>query len=271
MAGMAKIRPFGDQLRDWRIRRHLSQLDLAGDVSVSTRHLSFIETGRSQPSRAMALRLMERLHIPIRERNALLIGAGFAPMYSTRSLSDPALDAIRAVIEAVLTGHEPYPALLLDRHWTIVATNRAVASLLAGVDESLLRPPVNALRLTLHPNGLAPFIENLQQWRAHLLARVSRDVELSPDETLADLLIELRSYGKVESKDSCETPMPEVVIPLKLRTDQGVLSLFSTTTLFGTAVEVTVSELMLEAFYPADEKTAEWLRNAGSTQALRSV
>ena len=261
---MQKPRTFGDQLRDWRLRRRLSQLDLSATVNISTRHLSFIETGRSQPSRAMALRLAERLNVPFRERNALLTAAGFAPMYAVRSLSDPALSSARVAVEAILRGHEPYPALLVDRHWTLLATNNAVALLLAGVDQSLLKPPVNGLRLTLHPQGLAPRIENLSQWRAHLLVRVARDLEITADPVLADLQEELRSYGESEraSDELAEPQAPEVVVPLKLRTEAGTISLFSTTTVFGTAVEVTLSELALEAFYPADEETAEILRGA---------
>jgi transcriptional regulator with XRE-family HTH domain len=257
---MEKPRLFGDQLRDWRQRRRLSQLDLAAEVEISTRHLSFVETGRAQPSRAMVLRLAERLNVPFRERNALLTAAGFAPMYAVRPLSDPALDSARAAVDSILKGHEPYPALLVDRHWTLLASNRAVAPLLAGVDESLLKPPVNCLRLTLHPQGLAPRIENLPQWCAHLIARVARDLEITADPALAGLLTELRSYGVDDEREPVESRTPDVVVPLKLRTEAGVLSLFSTTTVFGTAVEVTLSELMLEAFYPADEKTAEILR-----------
>ena len=258
---MQKTLTFGDQLRDWRQRRHLSQLELAAEVEMSTRHLSFVETGRSQPSRAMVLRLAERLNVPIRERNALLTAAGFAPMYAVRPLSDPALGAARAAVDLILSGHEPYPALLVDRHWTMLASNRAVAPLCAGVDESLLQPPINCLRLTLHPKGLAPRVENLPQWRAHLLARVARDLEITADPALAELLTELRSYGDDDEHASTEPHIPEVVVPLTLRTEAGVLSLFSTTTVFGTAVEVTLSELMLEAFYPADERTGEILRH----------
>jgi transcriptional regulator with XRE-family HTH domain len=258
---MERPRPFGDQLRDWRQRRHLSQLELAAEVNISTRHLSFVETGRSQPSRAMVLRLAERLNVPYRERNALLTAAGFAPMYSARPLSDPAMAAARAAVDLILSGHEPYPALLVDRHWTLLATNRAVAPLLAGVDESLLVPPVNVLRLTLHPQGLASRIENLAQWRAHLLARVTRDLELTADPILAELLQELRAYPCDSAEAHAELQFPEVVVPVKLRTEAGVLSFFSTTTVFGTAVEVTLSELVLEAFYPADDVTTQVLRS----------
>jgi transcriptional regulator with XRE-family HTH domain len=257
---MEKLRSFGDQLRDWRQRRHLSQLDLAADVNISTRHLSFVETGRSQPSRAMVLRLAERLNVPYRERNALLTAAGYAPMYSVRPLSDPALAAARAAVDLILNGHEPYPALLVDRHWTMLAANRASGAFLAGIDEALLTPPVNALRLTLHPKGLAPRIENLAQWRAHLLARVARDFDLTADPLLDELLKELRAYGRGDGEEHTELQHPEVVVPLKLRTDAGLLSCFSTTTVFGTATEVTLSELVLEAFYPADEQSAEILR-----------
>jgi transcriptional regulator with XRE-family HTH domain len=260
-APMENARTFGDQLRQWRQRRHLSQLDLAADVNISTRHLSFVETGRSQPSRAMVLRLAERLNVPYRERNVLLTAAGYAPMYAVRPLSDPALASARAAVDLILSGHEPYPALLVDRHWTMLATNRACSVFLAGVDESLLEPPVNALRLTLHPKGLAPRIENLAQWRAHLLARVARDLDITADPLLDELLKELHSYGGGEgAEEHAELQHPEIVVPLKLRTEAGVLSCFSTTTVFGTATEVTLSELVLEAFYPADEQSAEILR-----------
>src|SRR5262245_56438351 len=184
--------PFGHQLRQWRQRRHFSQLDLASEVEVSTRHLSFIETGRAQPSRAMVLRLAERLSIPLRERNALLMAAGFAPMYSMHALADPALSIAREAVNLVLTGHEPYPALLIDRHWNLVAANQSVPPLLAGIDTSLLAPPMNVLRATLHPEGLAPRIENLAQWREHVIARVQRDFDLTADATLGSLLGELR-------------------------------------------------------------------------------
>jgi transcriptional regulator with XRE-family HTH domain len=158
--------PFGDHLRHWRQHRRLSQLDLAHEADISTRHLSFVETGRSVPSREMVLRLSERLDIPLRERNALLVAAGYAPMYRERPLNDPALDSARQAVELLLKSHEPYPALALDRHWNIVATNRMVPHLLAGADASLLQAPINVLRLSLHPKGLAPRIANLVQWRA---------------------------------------------------------------------------------------------------------
>jgi len=263
---MSTPQPFGHQLREWRQRRHLSQLELAGEVDISTRHLSFVETGRSLPSRAMVLRLAERLAVPLRERNQLLVAAGYAPMYSARPLSDPQMAAARAAVECVLKGHEPYPALVVDRNWSLITANRSVGPFLAGVDPSLLAAPANVLRMTLHPAGLSSRIENLAQWRSHVFARLEREIELTADKSLVSLLEELRGYPggelDVEGVASAERGYAGVVVPLKLRTEGGVLSMFSTTTVFGTAVEVTLSELVLEAFYPADEVT---------TQALRSM
>jgi transcriptional regulator with XRE-family HTH domain len=265
-------RTFGDQLREWRQRRHLSQMDLAGEVDISTRHLSFVETGRAQPSRAMVLRLAERLSVPLRERNALLVAAGYAPMYSMHALSDPSMSAARKAVELILNGHEPYPALLVDRHWTLVAANRIVAPMLVGVDASLLAPPMNVLRVTLHPDGMASRIENLAQWHAHVIARVQRDYELTADEKLGELLKELREYPSGDGEVSVETDSGYggVVVPMKMRTPVGVLTMFSTTTVFGTAVEVTLSELVLEAFYPADEFTAQALRAVAASAAAAS-
>jgi transcriptional regulator with XRE-family HTH domain len=248
-------RAFGEQLRDWRQRRHLSQLDLANEMQVSTRHLSFVETGRSQPSRAMVLRLAESLEVPLRERNTLLVAAGFAPMYAARPFSDPALSAARKAIDLILNGHEPYPALLVDRHWTLVAANRSAMGFFAGVAQTLLAPPVNVLRVSLHPDGLASRIVNLAQWRTHVLSRLVRDLELTADATLAQLIAEIRGYpGGEEAEPGLD--LGGVAVPLQFRTDAGVLSMISTTTVFGTAVEVTLSELMLEAFYPADDFTS---------------
>jgi transcriptional regulator with XRE-family HTH domain len=252
-------RAFGEQLRDWRQRRHLSQLDLANNLQVSARHLSFVETGRSQPSRAMVLKLAESLDVPLRERNGLLIAAGYAPMYASRPFADPALGAARKAVDLILNGHEPYPALLVDRHWTLVAANRAATGFFAGVDPALLAPPINVLRVSLHPDGLAPRIANLAQWRTHVIARLARDLELTADAALAQLLTEIRGYPGGEQQE----PDPDfagVVVPLQFRSDAGLLSMLSTTTVFGTAVEVTLSELMLEAFYPADEFTSQVFR-----------
>jgi transcriptional regulator with XRE-family HTH domain len=255
---MKPRRAFGTQLREWRQRRHLSQLELATEIDISARHLSFVETGRSQPSRGMVLKLAESLDVPLRERNALLVAAGYAPMYAARPLSDPSMSAARDAVDLILKGHEPYPGLLVDRHWNLLNANRTAQHFFERISPELLKPPINVLRATLHPEGLAPIIENLPQWRSHVLARVARDLELTADATLADLLTELRAYpGGEESLDS---ELPGVVVPIRARTAAGVVSMFSTTTVFGTAVEVTLSELVFEAFYPADESTANILR-----------
>ena len=260
--------PVGTLLRDWRLRRHLSQLDLAGEAAVSTRHLSFVESGRSVPSRAMLLRLASRLDVPLRERNRLLIAAGYAPMYGERGLDDPGMGAVRKAVESVLEGHEPYPALAVDRHWTLVSYNRAVPMLMSGADAELLRPPVNVLRLSLHPVGIAPRILNLGAWRSHVLERLRRQVAASADPVLAALADELRSYpGPPDEERACEQ---DVVVPLLLATPDGPLSFISTTTVFGTPTDVTLSELALETFFPADAATAERLRRAEAARATAS-
>jgi transcriptional regulator with XRE-family HTH domain len=254
------IKPVGELLREWRERRRLSQLSLALDADVSARHLSFLETGRSRPSRELLLRLADRLAIPPRERNTLLLAAGFAPAYAERGLDDPALRAARRAVDRVLAGHEPFPALAVDRHWTLVAANRAVGPLLAGVGPDLLRPPVNVLRVSLHPDGLAPRIANLPRWRAHLLERLRHQVEVTADPALAQLADELRAYpipgGSDHGAHGPSDPLAGVAVPLLLRTEQGVLAFLSTTMVFGTPVDVTLAELAVEAFFPADDATA---------------
>jgi transcriptional regulator with XRE-family HTH domain len=255
-------RPVGEQLRAWRQRRGLSQLDLACEADVSSRHLSFVETGRSLPSRPMIIHLAERLEVPLRDRNAMLVAAGFAPVYPERRLDDAAMAAARRAVDLVLAGHEPYPALAVDRHWTLLAANRAVPPLLAGADPELLRGPVNVMRLSLHPRGVAPRIENLDEWRGHALSRLARQVEVTGDPALAALHEELRGYP-VPGGPRAPAPgglQTEVAIPLRIRTEAGVLSFISTTTVFGTAVDVTLSELAIESFFPADAETAEALR-----------
>lgn len=260
VAAMNTPRPVGEQLRDWRQRRHLSQLDLAGLADISSRHLSFMETGRSLPSRAMLLRLSDRLDVPLRERNQLFVAAGYAPVYSERRLDDPALDHARKAIDLVLRGHEPFPALAIDRHWNMQASNRALAPFLKGVAPELLVPPVNVLRLSLHPGGVAPRIVNLGEWRAHLLQRLRQQVEGTGDAVLAALLAELTAYPGHEDERE-HTPDPAAfVVPMRLRTEVGELSFLSTTTVFGTPTEVTLSELAIESFFPADDKTAKVLR-----------
>jgi transcriptional regulator with XRE-family HTH domain len=249
----------GELVRAWREQRHLSQLDLASEAEISQKHLSFIESGRSAPSREMVLRLSERLDIPLRERNALLMAAGFAPVFRDRPLTDPALKRARTAIDLVLKAHEPYPALTVDRHWTMVAANASVAPLLAGVDPQLLQGPVNVMRVSLHPRGLAPLIVNLAEWRAHLMDRLRRQFRITRDPAIDALLKELSGYqtGSARQADQkIQSQHDEVAVPLRLRTHGGTLSFLSTVTVFGTPVEITLSELSLEAFYPADEATA---------------
>ncbi|MDP2411969.1 MAG: helix-turn-helix transcriptional regulator [Pseudolabrys sp.] len=252
----------GSHLREWRQRRRLSQLDLAVSAEISTRHLSFIETGRSQPSRDMVLRLAEQLEVPLRARNALLVAAGFAPVFSERPLDDPALGSARAAMQQVLRGHEPYPALAVDRHWTMLAANAAVGRLVSGVAPHLLAPPVNVLRLSLHPEGLAPRIANLAEWRTHLLVRLRRQIDVSADPVLESLMQELAALPAPKSPRPARPVGPEaaVVVPLQLHSDAGLLMLISTTTVFGTPLDITVAEIALETFFPADTSTAEKLR-----------
>lgn len=255
-------RPFGEHLRQWRLRRRMSQLDLAGEADISTRHLSFVETGRSVPSREMVLRLAERLDIPLRERNALLVAAGYAPMYRERPLDDPALAAAKEAVQLILRSHEPYPALALDRHWNLLAHNAMVPPLLAGADPSLLQPPLNVLRLSLHPGGLAPRIVNLGQWRHHLFERLRQQIQATGDAALEALLAELQGYPAGEDADAThlEGGVLGIATPLRLRSGDGVLNLISTTTIFGTPADVTLQELALETFFPADAQTGAALR-----------
>ena len=262
----AAPRPFGDHLRQWRQHRRLSQLDLAQEAEISTRHLSFVETGRSLPSREMVLRLAQRLDVPLRERNALLVAAGYAPMYRERPLDDPAQSAAKQAVELILKSHEPYPALAVDRHWNLVAANSMLPHLLAGADPSLLDPPVNVLRLSLHPSGLAPSIVNLAQWRNHLFERLRQQIHATGDAVLTALLEELRGYPLPEGAGNLQLEGEHlgVAMPLRFRSRFGVLSFISTTTIFGTPLDVTLQELALETFFPADARTGEVLRDLAS-------
>lgn len=251
-------RPVGELLRGWRERRRLSQLELANRVEVSTRHVSFVETGRSRPSREMVLRLAEHLDVPLRDRNQLLLAGGYAPIYSEASLHSPSMLAIRTTLRRLLKAHEPYPALVVDRWWNIVEANAGIQIFTADVDEQLLKAPINALRLTLHPDGLARRIGNLAEVRASALASLQRQVASTADPELQDLYDELREYA---ADDKPVHPGPtEVVVPMNLRHEGQDLSLLTTIATFGTPLDVTVSELMIESFYPADEPTAEFLR-----------
>ena len=260
---MTTTRNIGELLKGWRQRRRLSQLDLALEAEVSARHLSFLETGRAQPSREMILQLAETLEVPLRERNVLLVAAGFAPIFPERRLDDPALAAARQVVDTILAGHEPHPALAVDRHWRILAHNRAIPLLLEGVSPALLEPPVNALRLALHPDGLAPRIGNFMAWRAHLLARLHRQLELTADPELAGLFEELAAYpqqGAKPQRGTVAAHEPGIAVELHLASSHGPLAFVSTTTVFGTPLDITLAELALETFFPADAATAAVMR-----------
>lgn len=261
-AGPPTLDPVGTMLRAWRERRRLSQMALALDAGVSSRHLSFVETGKAQPSREMVLRLAEHLGVPPRERNALLLAAGFAPAYPEHRWDDPALDEARRVVERLLAAHEPFPALAVDRHWTLVSANRAVGPLLAGAAPELLAPPVNVIRLSCHPAGLAPRIVNIAQWRTHIGERLRRQVAASADPVLAALAAEIAAYPSPGGKIPRGAPQPQagIAVPFLLRTDDGVLAFLTTTTVFGTPVDITLAELAVEAFFPADAATADALR-----------
>jgi len=248
----------GDHLREWRQRRHLSQLDLAGDAEISARHLSFVEIGRASPSREMVLQLAERLDVPLRERNVLLVAAGFAPAFPQRSLDDPALKPVQRAIDLVLKAHEPNPALAVDRHWNLVSANRMVAPLLEGVPERLLGQPFNVLRLSFHPEGLASRTVNLAEWCGHLLERLHRQCETTADPELIKLYSDLKAYP-IPAR-SAPLSSDNVAIPFKMRHHGEILSFFSTTMVFGTPVDITTSELALETFFPADDLTAERMR-----------
>jgi transcriptional regulator with XRE-family HTH domain len=250
----------GSLLREWRQRRRLSQLELALSSGVSSRHLSFVETGRSRPSAELVVHLAEELDVPLRDRNQLLLAAGYAPRFAEHDLDAPELGPIREAIDLVLRGHEPYPALVVDRHWGLVAANRAVEALIAGVAAHLLEPPANVLRLSLHPDGLAPRIVNLRQWRAHLLERLAREAFASGDPALAALHEELRSYGEPAPGGDVDLTVTDIAVPLRIRRGDAELSFISTKTTFGTALDVTVAELSIESFFPADEATAAAMR-----------
>jgi transcriptional regulator with XRE-family HTH domain len=246
--------PAGAMLRHWRERRGLSQLALANRAGVSARHVSFVETGRSRPSRDMLLNICDELEIPLREQNSILMAAGLAPAYPEHHLGDVPMSAVSDAITRILRSHQPYPALVVDRHWTMIDANDAIGALVAGCSPELLEPPVNVLRLSLHPKGLAPRIANLGQWRSHLLVRLRHQIGATADPVLLRLYDELSGYPCDDPDETAEAH--SLVVPLRLRTDDGELSFLSTTTLFGTPLDVTVSELAIEAFYPADDATA---------------
>jgi transcriptional regulator with XRE-family HTH domain len=251
----------GHMLRDWRVRRRMSQLELATAAGISSRHLSFVETGRARPSREMVLHLAEYLDIPLRERNPLLIAAGYAPSYQATDLAAPEMQAVRAAIDRLLDGHEPYPAILIDRRWELVASNAAAMILVEGVAPELLEPPINVLRATLHPEGLAPRIANLGQWIDHILGSLRRQVAITGDDDLRALEDELAGYAEDMgvSADAAREAPGEVAIPMRLRTPSGELAFITMIATFGTALDITLSELSIETFLPADTATAELL------------
>jgi transcriptional regulator with XRE-family HTH domain len=255
----------GPLLRGWRQRRRLSQLDVSARAAISTRHLSFLETGRARPSRAMVLHLAEELDVPLRERNTLLIAAGYAPVYRETPLEGDDMAAVRAALEHLLAGHEPNPALVVDRRWNLVLANRAVGLLLTGVPAELLAPPVNVLRVSLHPDGLASRTVNFEEWSGHLLARLGRELAATGDPALAALYDELAALPGVAAP---EPPVPHgdgasrLMVTLHLKSSLGDLAFFSTVATFGTAVDITLAELSIETFFPADEPTAAALRTA---------
>jgi transcriptional regulator with XRE-family HTH domain len=251
---------FGELLRSWRQRRSLSQLALATGSAVSARHLSFIETGRSRPSREMVLHLADRLDVPLRDRNGLLLAAGFAPVYGERPLEADDMAPVRGALERFLRAHEPFPAVVVDRHWNLVSANAAVAVLTDGIAPELLEPPANALRATLHPAGLAPRIANLAEWSGHLLHRLRRQATVTGDPELQRLYEELAAYPGVSTEAPAgATAAAEILLPLRLRAGDRELGFFSTVTTFGTALDITLAELAVEAFYPADDATSAFL------------
>ena len=252
--------PIGELLRAWRQRRSLSQLELALEADVSSRHVSFLETGRARPSREMVLRLADHLDIPLRERNRLLLAAGYAPLYVERSLEEPEMAPVHQALDRFLRAHEPYPAIVIDRHHNLVSGNDALGALTEGVAPELLAPPANALRIALHPRGMAPRTLNLEEWSAHLMHRLRREAALTADPELRRLHDELAAYPGV----SVEAPRGEgsgsdIVIPLRLRSGDGELAFFGTISTFGTPVDITLDELTIEAFYPANAATARHL------------
>ena len=269
---MNAIKPVGDLLREWRQRRRLSQLDLACEAEISTRHLSFVETGRAQPSREMLLHLAEMLAIPVRERNLLLVAAGFAPIFQERPLEDPALNPAKSAIDMIIERQKPYPAFGIDRHWNVVTSNGALPELYAGVADDLLARPVNAARLTLHPEGMASRIANLAEWRDHTLARLRHDIDMTADPVLVDLLREVSDYPLPRlARPNHAAPNPNaVLIPFKVITEAGTLSFLTTTTLFGTPVDVTLSELAIELFFAADAETDAIVRRLEAKRAAES-
>jgi transcriptional regulator with XRE-family HTH domain len=264
MTALVQETGVGALLRDWRRRRRVSQLELALRADSSARHISFIETGRARPSEEMVLRLAEHLDVPVRERNALLLAAGYAPRFTETSLDDPAMAALRDGMDRLLHGYEPYPAVVVDGTYTMVAANRGIAMLAEGLPEELLTPPVNTMRLSLHPEGLAPRIRNLAEWRGHLLEQMERQLALTRSAALRELYDEVSAYPvPVAAEPAGEPPelpaAPGFALPLRIEHDGRVLSFISSISTFNTPMDVTVAELAIETFLPADPATVAYL------------
>jgi transcriptional regulator with XRE-family HTH domain len=269
MRDPGRARSIGPMLKRWREHRRLSQLELSLRASVSARHLSFVETGRSNPSRDMILHLAHELDVPLRDRNVLLLAGGFAPTFSETPLEASRMAAVDSAVRHVLAGHEPNPAVVVDRHWNLVAGNDAVGVFTSVVAPHLLAPPANVLRASLHPEGMAPHIVNLGEWRGHLLHRLRRQAELSADAVLLELHEELNDYP---CKDPEPTPDPtgEEAIGIRLRFRHGgtELAFFTVVTVFGTPLDITVAELAIESFFPADAATASALLRPGDSSGM---
>ncbi|WP_329253986.1 helix-turn-helix transcriptional regulator [Actinoallomurus sp. NBC_01490] len=263
------VHTVGELLRQWRHRRRLSQLDLAISADVSARHVSLVETGKSNPSADMVLRLADRLDVPLRERNRLLLAAGFAPRYAERPLDDDGLSAARGAVARVLRAHEPYPALAFDRRWNIVMTNRAVEPFFADVDPDLLRPPINLVRLGLDPRGFAPLVLNLADVRAVFRSRIRRQLAVAPDAELTALYEELLEPGSEDA--SSRSVESDVVIPMILHVDGRQLQLFSTITTFGTPMDITLDEVAIESYYPMDAESAAYFEESVGDVKPRAV
>ncbi|MFF7527569.1 helix-turn-helix domain-containing protein [Streptomyces bobili] len=259
----AADRAVGPLLRAWRERRRVSQLELALRADSSARHISFVETGRSRPGEELLLRLAEHLDVPVRERNTLLVAAGYAPRYRETPLDDPALDALRSGMERLIQGYEPYPALVVDATYNVLAANRGITMLMDGLPESLLAPPLNAMRLTLHPEGLAPRIRNLPEWRGHLLAQMERQIALHRSAPLRALYDEVCAYPVAETAPGAEPaePVPYFALPMLIEHEGRTLSFISSISTFNTPMDVTVAELAIETLLPADPATVKYLHS----------
>ncbi len=244
-------------LRQWRLRRGLSQLEFAIQADVSSRHVSFVETGRTIPSAAMVERFAEHLNVPLRERNRLLLAAGHAPVYRHRAADDPELARARDAVRRVLDVHEPFPALAVDRRWNLLFANTATRVFFDDVDPELLRPPVNMMRIGLHPNGFARRLRNLEQVRGFLLPRLARQAAQTGDAELRGLYAELRAYYPAD--EAMPIDPAEVALPIRIRHGDTELCFFNTITTFGAAFDITLDEIAVEAYFPSDTATSDYL------------